>query len=135
MGFDVEATNERVRQQQLKMLDDTRFNLAQVTKMLTEIRQIELDPVSQVSMKEVYGDLQIPDVRDPNQALDKLYPHYFVRVCDMKNPEYKSHRVGSPEYNQEKEAVYSLVRSIRQCQSVWIEKERAKCWQQSEVQI
>ena len=135
MAFDVEATNDLIRQQQLKMLEDTKFNLEQVTKMLTEIRKIEEDPIAPVTMKEVYGDMWIPDVRDPEQSLTKLYPHYFVRIFDQRNPEYRSHRADSPEFQKEKEQVYTLVRSIRQCQTSWIERERAKCWQQSEDRI
>lgn len=135
MAIDTNALSERVRQQNLKLAEDTKFNLDQVTNMLVEIRKIELDKQNPVLVSEVYGDMQIPDPRIPGQELTTLFPHYFVRVFDQRDPDYASHRVDSPEYRKEKEQVYSLIRAIRQCQTNWIERENAKCWQQLEEQI
>lgn len=127
MDVNVIQLNERLMLAQRQMMETTRSNLDECNKFFLAAWEIENDPFCPLKVSEIFAGINVPDVRNPEQSLEKLFPHFFVRVLDPNSPDYNSHHPGSAEYMREQEELLGIIRSMRAVQQSYNEKEYEEC--------
>lgn len=126
---------EKINIRRRALLESTRHNVEEYRKFFMAAYGVETDEIAPMSLKEVFGDLEIPDIRKPGQSLEELYPHYLVRIMDVRDPEYASHKPYSPEYTAEMTALNNLVRQMHAKQKELNERSLKQCMQMYGEQI
>jgi hypothetical protein len=102
------------------MLEDTRHNLEECTKFFNAAWNMENDPFKPLKVSEVYKGIKVPDTRV--KSLKDIYPHYFVRILDENDPDFKTHEPGCPEFMMEREEIITTIRAMRAIQERYNEE-------------
>lgn len=125
-----QSPSELMRQKWRDIVETKRYNKEEATKFFMSIYSAETDQIYPVNLAEAFAGVYLPDIRQPGQSLEDLWPHYFG-LKELSEPDHLDYIPPSPLFMEEQTNFITTARNIRKRADEINEETRRKCEQRS----